>query len=53
MSFDELLDDLGYTRASFAEKFGYHRNTVQRWTTAPPIVMAYLRLMAGLKRLLE
>ena len=50
---DDLLDELGWSKLELSRRLGIHRNTVYQWDKAPLYAMAYLRLMAGVKRLLE
>lgn len=49
----DLLTELGWTKRDLAERLHIHENTVYSWEEAPGYAMVYLRLMAGLKRLLE
>ena len=50
---DVLLTELGWSKRELAKRLHLHENTVYQWEEAPGYAMAYLRLMAGLKRLME
>ncbi len=50
---DDLLAELGWSKRELAKRLFLHENTVYQWDKAPGYAMAYLRVMAGLKKLLE
>ena len=53
LNLDECLAELGWTKGDLAQRFGLHRNTISRWAEPPAVIMAYLKLRVGIKRLLD
>lgn len=51
--FKAYLAELGWSKAEFARRTGYHPKTISNWKRPPRIARAYLDMAVGVKRFLD
>ena len=51
--FRAILDELGWSKAEFARRTGYHPKTISNWKRPPRIAEVYLNMVLDMDRIVR